>query len=122
MTGLLMRILLVEDHPDTAEVLSKLLRTKGHEVETANTGRDALAACEGKGFDVLLCDIGLPDLDGWDLVSQVRGRCVRKAIAVTGYGQSADVDRSMQAGFDAHLTKPVDLPSLLRAIDEVMAA
>jgi CheY-like chemotaxis protein len=120
-TGLLMRILLVEDHADSLEALSRLLRMRGYDVAGVRTGSDALAACETEPFDLMVADIGLPDIDGWDLVSRVRNRCGLRAIAISGYCRDSDVARSLRAGFEAHLPKPIDLPTLLRAIEGVMA-
>src|SRR5436190_1484959 len=100
-TGLLMRILLVEDHADSLEALSRLLRRRGYDVEGVQTGTEALAACEATTFDLMVCDIGLPDIDGWDLVGRVRQRCGLRAIAISGYCRAADVDRSLRAGFEA---------------------
>jgi CheY-like chemotaxis protein len=117
-----MRILVVDNHADTADLLARVLRANGHAVRAAGTAADALAACAARPFDLLVSDVALPGVDGWELVRRVRGdRCAPRAIAVTAYGRGRDVDRSRRAGFDAHLTKPVDLPTLLRAIDAVAA-
>src|SRR3954463_12693331 len=76
----LMRILIVEDHDDSLEALLRLLRMRGYAVAGARTGTEALEACEAADFDLMICDIGLPDIDGWDLVGQVRARCGLRAI------------------------------------------
>jgi CheY-like chemotaxis protein len=111
-----MRILLVEDHADTATVLARLLRRDGHDVNTAATADDALAACDARNVDLLICDIGLPEHDGWELLPRVRERHAVPAVALTGYGTPADVARSRAAGYDLHLTKPIDLAALRAAV------
>jgi CheY-like chemotaxis protein len=110
------RILIVEDHPDTATVLTRLLGEAGHDVR-AGAGMDAaLAACDQRTADVLMCDIGLPGHDGWELLARVRGRHALRATALTGYGTADDVEHSRRAGFDLHLTKPVDVATLRAAV------
>jgi CheY-like chemotaxis protein len=114
------RILIVEDHADTAAVLEVVLRKRGYEVTTTGTAAEALALCEESKFDLLITDIGLPDYDGWELLKRVREKCKVKAIALTGFGMASDVRHSREAGFDAHLTKPADLSSVVGAIEKVM--
>jgi signal transduction histidine kinase len=112
-----LHLLLVEDHADTAEVMAELLRAKGHQVTVARTVSAALAeARDRKGFDVVVSDLGLPDGNGLDLMRELSGRYGLKGIALSGYGMEEDVRRSLEAGFQRHLTKPV-LPHLL---DEVL--
>jgi CheY-like chemotaxis protein len=104
------RILIVEDHEDGREALATVLRLHGHDVFAAANGRAGLAVAEARRPDVVLVDIGLPDLDGYEV-----GRALRAAfgarihlVALTGYGQPMDRERAQAAGFDAHLVKPVD--------------
>ena len=111
-----MRILLVEDHVDSAEILTVLLEANGHEVLAVGTAGDALRACAAGTFDLLVSDIGLPDFDGWELLGRVRAHCSVPAIALTAYSQPADVARSREAGFAEHLTKPVDFETLVAAV------
>lgn len=113
------KILLVEDHIDTLVALARLLRNRGHEVQTASSIKSAIELIERNNFDVLLCDIGLPDGTGYDLVSQIRATQKTPAIALTGFGTSNDVERARKAGFDAHLTKPVDLNRLEATIQSL---
>ncbi len=114
-----MRILLVEDHPDTVEVFQRTLEKDDHAVSTATTVQDAVRTCgEGK-FDLLLCDIGLPDGEGWDL-AEVARKFGTKAIALTGYGMPSDVEKARTAGFAAHILKPVMLVDLRATIAAVM--
>jgi CheY-like chemotaxis protein len=114
-----MRILLVENHADTATATGRLLTRHGHAVRTASTAGEAVALCEREPFDLLITDIGLPDSDGWELVQKLRGKCVPRAIALTGYGMAADLEKSRVAGFDAHLTKPVQMTTLLEAVSRL---
>ena len=113
------KILIVEDHLDTALALTRLLKLKGHEVQTASTIQAARAAFQNGGIDLIICDIGLPDGTGYDLLKAIRAKSNIPAIALTGFGMSADIDRAMQAGFDSHLTKPVDISRLETAIAQV---
>jgi len=114
-----LRILLVEDHRDTQRTLSRLLTHFGHEVLTASSKQGALEALGSGDIDVLLCDIGLPDGSGYEVVSQAKRKQPLKAIAITGFGTEEDVRRSNEAGFDSHLVKPVDLHKLQTVLDEV---
>jgi two-component system CheB/CheR fusion protein len=117
------RILLVEDDPDSAYALAHLLGTLGYEVAVAGSVADALAADLG-AVDLLLSDLGLPDGSGIDLPREAgRRRPSRplKAIALSGYGMEADRCRSREAGFHAHLVKPVDFATLREAIRRVLA-
>jgi PAS domain S-box-containing protein len=114
------RILLVDDHQETATVLAELLRLHGHEVTVAHTMRAALAAVRQE-MDLVITDLGLPDGSGHELVRRLRRRLTVPAIALTGYGQQDDVARSHEAGFARHLVKPIELPRLLEVIREVSA-
>jgi signal transduction histidine kinase/DNA-binding response OmpR family regulator len=110
------RVLLVEDLPDVASSLSRLLRRVGHEVTAACDGVSALAALARELPDFVLLDIGLPGMDGYEVAREIRrvpGAELVVVIALTGYGQDDDRARSRAAGFDHHLTKPVDLDALL---------
>jgi CheY-like chemotaxis protein/anti-sigma regulatory factor (Ser/Thr protein kinase) len=111
-------ILLVEDHVDTALALARLLKMRGHQVRTAASTKEAEAECATHPFDLLLCDIGLPDGTGYDLIKRVRAQSEIAAIAVTGFGMQSDVDHALAAGFDAHVTKPINLSRLESAIAE----
>jgi len=117
-----MRILLVEDHLDSADMLARLLRGSGHELTMVHSGEDALAACHAQSFDLLISDIGLPGMDGWELLARVREHCDVPAIALTAFGLAADVARSQSAGFAAHLSKPVSFPDLEAEIARLTAS
>ena len=115
-----MRILLVEDHDDTADAFALLLSAIGHQVQLARRGADALSLSAAQPFDLLISDLGLPDLNGWDLLVEVRKLQPRiRAIALSGFSQPDDVDRSVRAGFSLHLAKPVTLDQVVKAIDAI---
>ena len=114
------RVLLVDDHEDTLEFMSRFLTLCGHEVVTASSYVKALSAGQQQKFDLLISDIGLPDGSGYDLMSALQARSPLKGIALSGYGMKADVDRSVAAGFSAHLTKPCDLSVLKAIIEKVL--
>ncbi|MBQ5949014.1 ATP-binding protein [Massilia sp. ST3] len=114
-------ILIVDDNADAADTLSMYLASLGHQVRVAYEGHGGLALAKEAAPSVLLLDIGLPDLDGYELAQRIR-RLPQTAqatlIALTGYGQDADRERSTAAGFDHHLTKPVDVAALLRLLTD----
>jgi len=107
-----LRILVVEDHEDTRHVLSRLLTKLGCETTVAGTVSDAVKLLRSQPFDALLSDIGLPDGAGYDVIAEAKRVQDLKGVALTGYGMSEDVRRSKEAGFDWHLTKPVDATEL----------
>jgi PAS domain S-box-containing protein len=108
------RVLVVDDNRDTAESLALVLRLRGHEVWTAYDGPAALQQVCGCQPEAVLLDIGLPGLDGYQVARRLRGEmgCAALLVAVTGYGQEDDRRRAYEAGFDHHLTKPIDLEEL----------
>jgi CheY-like chemotaxis protein len=111
------KILVVDDNRDGAESLSLLLRMQGHDVRVAFDGPEALAAAATFHPQKVLLDIGLPDMDGYEVGRRLRelpGLADVQLIAVTGYGQDADRQAASAAGFAFHLTKPVDLQELSR--------
>jgi PAS domain S-box-containing protein len=116
-----LRILLVEDHSDTAQMLSRLLESIGYAVQTASSADDALRRIETETFDLFISDIGLPDMPGHELMCRVRERSDLPGIAISGYGMDQDVRKSLDAGFGEHLTKPVNLAALEQAIGRVRA-
>jgi len=108
-------ILVVDDNHDSADSLAMVLRLSGHEVHTAYDGLDAVAAAARLQPDVILLDIGLPGLNGYDAgrrIREERGDKKLLLVALTGWGQSDDKSRTRAAGFDLHLIKPVDLSVL----------
>lgn len=112
------RLLVVEDHEPTLALLSRLLRKQGHRVETAATVRAALALAATQVFDLVISDIGLPDGNGIDLMIQLTREHGLRGIALSGYGMEEDLARTKQAGFLAHLVKPIDIERLNGAIEE----
>jgi len=120
-----LRILVVEDHADSAEMLAFLLRLEGHEVRVASDGAGALEAARAQRPDVVLCDIGLPGMNGYEVASQLRRdtECAdARLIALSGYGQAEDRRRSKEAGFDFHLTKPVEPDALIALLGSLKDA
>jgi signal transduction histidine kinase len=116
-----LRVLLVEDHRDTRHILSRLLTHFGHEVLTAKNMHSAVKIIAERDIDVILCDIGLPDGSGYELIAQARQKRPIKAVAITGFGTDEDVRRSRDAGFDFHLVKPVDLYDLQTVLERLAA-
>jgi len=113
-----LRVLIVEDYIDCPETKAWLLLQQGFDVEIAPSGEDALALADAQDRDVVLLDIGLPGMSGWDVARCLKAREATKKpyiIALTGYGQNADHHRSVDAGVDLHLTKPID-PTVLEQI------
>ncbi len=104
------RILVVDDNHDAAETLALLLQMAGHEVAVAHDGPGAVAEALAHPPDIVLCDIGLPGMDGYEVARQLRAGGARnlRLVAVSGYAQPEDVARSVEAGFDAHVAKPPD--------------
>lgn len=121
MTSL--HILVVEDHPSSNHVLSALLRKRGHVVTPALTARAAVEAATTKLFDLAIIDIGLDDDDGWHLLQELRqARLDLPALAVTGYGFESDKQKSRDAGFAAHLTKPLCMSAVETEIARLFPA
>jgi CheY-like chemotaxis protein len=110
-----LRVLVVEDNADAAESLRRLLRMHGHDVSVAVNGFDGVAEAKRSHPDAIVCDIGLPGMDGYAVASALRGdpdTARARLIAVTGYGRAEDRARALSSGFDEHIVKPAD-PDLL---------
>jgi signal transduction histidine kinase/CheY-like chemotaxis protein len=113
------RVLVVEDNPDSADVLELMLRMAGHETKSARDGPHALTIADTFRPAVVVLDIGLPGMSGYEVARQIRKRSWAEGVllvAVTGWGQAEDQRRAMDAGFDFHLTKPVDPEALMRLL------
>jgi CheY-like chemotaxis protein len=114
-------ILLVEDNGDAAQMLRGLLELAGHRVRVASDGVEGLSALRESPPDIAFIDVGLPRLNGYELVQQARagfdGRRRPLLVALTGYGLADDRRRALQAGFDEHLVKPVDPAALERILE-----
>jgi signal transduction histidine kinase len=112
------RILVVDDHEDTASMLGELLSEQGYEVNTATSARAALRMDLEK-VDLLVSDIGLPDASGLEVMRTLKAARNLRGVAVSGYGTPADIRASTEAGFDVHMTKPVDFERLLAVIRDL---
>jgi CheY-like chemotaxis protein len=116
------RVLIVDDNTDAADSLAAVLRLRGHEVQTVNDGPASLDAAAAFRPEVVLLDIGLPGLNGYEVARRLRqddATRQAKLIAVTGYGQDEDRARSSEAGFDRHLVKPVEPGEILRLLQSL---
>jgi CheY-like chemotaxis protein len=114
-----LRILIVEDNRDAAESLRLLLELRGHKVALAATGTAGVEVARQWHPEVILCDLGLPGMDGFAVAQAVRadpGLRATRLVAVSGYGQDEDRQRCQEVGFDAHLTKPIEFADLERLL------
>jgi len=116
------KLLIVEDHEATRQVLQRLLTLKGHLVTTAGTVQEALAIHRTERFDAVISDLGLPDGSGLDLMRALQRQRPVPGIALSGYGMEGDLHLSRAAGFFAHLVKPVNLDQLRQLIDQIPPA
>jgi PAS domain S-box-containing protein len=119
--GAPLRVLVVDDNVDAAEMLGQLLTLSGHEVSLAHDGPAALAAAAAAPLDLVLLDIGLPGMDGYAVAAQLRatGHPGTALVALSGYGREDDIRRALDAGFDHHLVKPIDFAQLRQLVLEV---
>jgi PAS domain S-box-containing protein len=118
-------ILVVDDSSETTEMLGKLLQLEGAFVELARSGAEALEIAGRKNFDLVVSDISMPEMDGYQLLQKLRelpSMANVPAVALTGYGRGADVDRALDEGFAEHLTKPLDLDQLLQIVRRLTEA
>jgi CheY-like chemotaxis protein len=120
-SGKSLRILVVEDHSDTLQALSRLLTHFGHEISLADGAQDALSMINSQKFDVVLCDIALPDGTGYDVVAHAKSKGPVAAVALSGFTATEDVERGKEAGFDFHLGKPVDFHELRAVLGQIAA-
>lgn len=117
-----LHILLVEDHGVTAKMMRMVLTEEGHAIEMAGDVATALQLAERHTFDLLVSDLGLPDGSGHDLMRELRARGHKfPGIALSSYGQEDDIQRSREAGFAAHLTKPASREAVVEAVVSVTA-
>jgi two-component system CheB/CheR fusion protein len=117
-------VLVADDDPDNLEMLAYTLSAEGATVRTANNAREALELLPDWKPDVLLLDIQMPVTDGYELLSAIRNRVGLRnvpAVAVTALGYPSDKDRALEAGFDAHMTKPFDSEALVELIESLVA-
>ncbi len=114
-----LQILLVEDHQVSARLLEKLLSSVGHHVHTAFNVQSAVKSWKSQSFDLLISDLGLPDGTGYELLVQLQSLGDVRAIALTGFGMQDEVARSLEAGFVAHVTKPVQFSDFIQIINQI---
>jgi PAS domain S-box-containing protein len=116
------RVLVVDDNVDAAETMALLLEALGYKSSVAHGGLSAIEAVKAQDPDVVLLDIGLPDLNGHEVAKRLRAEMINPPplIAITGYGQASDRDTSLEAGFRAHLTKPVDVDKLTALLEQLL--
>jgi CheY-like chemotaxis protein len=109
-------VLVVDDNEDAADSIAEMLRLSGHRVDVAYNGMCALAKVRSGCPEVVLCDIGLPELSGYDFAKAVRRDCHHtiRLVAISGYAQPDDIRRSIEAGFDAHVAKPAQQAEIER--------
>jgi PAS domain S-box-containing protein len=122
VSGARRRILVVDDNADVADMMKMMLELHGHTVEVAYDGRTALALAEAFSPEIALLDIGLPDIDGYELATRLRQAPATSdtyIIAVSGWGQAEDRTRALERGFAAHLTKPAELAEVIRLVAAV---
>ena len=117
-----LRLLVIEDHEPTMVVLARLLRQRGHVVLTAGTVKAALALASTHSFDLVISDLGLPDGNGFDLMRQLTKEYGLRGIALSGYGMAADRAKTQQAGFVAHLVKPINFEELRHVLQQIAPA
>jgi CheY-like chemotaxis protein len=116
-------VLVVDDVPDVTEMIGLLLKHAGYEVATADSATAALRLANERAFDVIISDIGMPEMNGYELAESLRRRAEYQGIpiiAVTGYSEYDDRGRALRAGFNAHLTKPIDPSELLHLMNELL--
>jgi len=115
-----LRLLLVEDHPDTGWMMQELLRMQGHSVQWVQDMSSALSAVAEGNLDLIVSDLGLPDGNGLELMRRARAmKPALKGIALSGYGQREDLRKSREVGFIEHLVKPVDMERLIERVDRL---
>jgi CheY-like chemotaxis protein len=120
--GVKRRILVADDNPDVVESFQIMLRILGHDVQTAQDGLEAIEKAEKFRPDVIVLDVGMPMLDGYETATRIRQQPWSREvvlIAVTGWGNEKDKLKSAAAGFNIHLVKPVDATTILEALDQL---
>jgi len=116
-------VLVVDDVPDVTEMIGLFLKHAGYEVATADSAPAALRLANERAFDVIISDIGMPEMNGYELAESLRRRAEYQGIpiiAVTGYSEYDDRGRALRSGFNAHLTKPIDPSELLQLMNELL--
>lgn len=114
------RLLVIEDNPDNLELMSYLLRAFGHQVALAGDGAEGLAAMAGGGFDLVVCDVHLPRLDGYAVAQHMKSDPVLAAVplvAVTALAMVGDRDKVLAAGFDGYISKPITPQTFVEQVE-----
>ena len=117
------RILLIEDNEMNRDMLSRRLQRKGYEVAMAVDGRQGIEMAQSAAYDLILMDMSLPELDGWETTRQLRGIPATQRIpiiALTAHAMAGDREKALEAGCDDYDTKPVDMPRLLSKIETLL--
>ena len=117
------KILLVEDNEMNRDMLSRRLQRKGYDVETAVDGKEGIAKASSGDYDLVLMDMSLPEIDGWDATRQLRGEPATEKlpiIALTAHAMAGDREKALEAGCDDYNTKPIELPRLLSKIEALL--
>lgn len=120
MSGESHKLLLIEDHADSAAFTAILLRRKGYAVEIAANCAEARERCRTGRFDLLLMDVGLPDGDGAELMRELAEKRGLRGIAISAHARQKDIERHLDAGFVAHLSKPIDPQALCDAVGDAI--
>lgn len=121
--GLKRSVLVVDDVPDVTEMIGLFLKHAGYDIATASSGTAALQLARERAFDVVISDIGMPEMNGCELAASLRRRAEYRSIpmiAVTGFSEYDNRELTLRAGFDAQLTKPIDPSELLQLIDKLL--
>lgn len=116
-----LKILIIDDNKDLADIMCQLISFLGYKAESSYNGKDGIAKARELQADVIICDIGLPDISGYEVAKLIRKDSIIQdtlLIALSGYAQSQDKDHSQEAGFDMHLVKPVSLETLEMILKE----
>ncbi|TJX14547.1 response regulator [Tissierella creatinini] len=118
-------IIMIDDNKDLNSITCKLLSILGYDVVSALSGQEGIDKAREKKPKVILSDIGMPGIDGYDLAKIIRQDAYLKdiyLIAISGYSSQSDIDRSIEAGFDKHIGKPIDIQVLKKILDEVFSS
>ncbi|MDI9476729.1 MAG: response regulator [Natronincolaceae bacterium] len=115
-------VIVIDDNKDLADIICRLLSTMGYDATAASNGKEGIAKAKMQKPKVILCDIGMPDMNGYDVARYVRRDDELKdvyLVAISGYSSQKDIECSMEAGFDKHLSKPVNLDVLRTTLESV---
>lgn len=117
------KVLIIDDNKDLADIFCEYLHILGYESFTANSGTEGLSKAKEQKPKVILCDIGMAGMNGYEVAKHIRQDDELKSsylIAISGYSSNKDVERSLQAGFDKHLSKPLNMEEIKKSIDDII--